>query len=247
MPALPTAIRNQAGERLDFTYHPALPTDSDPRIVLIAHGVTSTKDRPYLQTLSQTLAANHIASLRFSFAGNGNSEGRYADLTITKELADLTAILDALPHRHPIYAGHSMGAAVGVLHAATNPRIRALISLAGMTHIQHFMTRTFGHLTPDRDFKLNKPTCPLTQRFLDDARAHHDTLAAAATIQIPWLLIHGTADELVPLADAHDAHSAANHRPDLIELPDADHRFTNHEQTMADAVVAWIRALPDQT
>ncbi len=86
-----------------------------------------------------------------SFAGNGESEGRFEDVTPTKEAADLGSVLDALEAwgvQHVAYVGHSMGGAVGVLRASVDPRIEALVSLAGMFHVHAFMQRTFGHLVP---------------------------------------------------------------------------------------------------
>lgn len=234
------SIRNEHGERLDTTFTPG--RDGDRRVVVIAHGVTSHKDRPWLIALSEALGVAGIASLRLSFAGNGGSEGRYEAATISKEVEDLGSVIDALAGREVIYAGHSMGGAVGVLRAAQDDRLRALVSLAGMVHVSAFMDAQFGHLTPGRDVMLGKAHCPLSQAFLDDAHAIGDVLPAAARVRVPWLLVHGDADELVPLQDAHDAVAAAG-AAKLVMLAGVDHRFSGHEAAMADAVVDWLLSL----
>ena len=184
---MPEELRNARGERLDAAWHPG--RDSDPgagRVVVIGHGVTSHRDRPWLIALGDALAAAGVTALRFSFAGNGASEGRFEDATITREVEDLGSVLDALEGRAVAYAGHSMGGAVGVLRAARDERIRALVSLAGMVHVAEFMRRMFGHLSPGADVMLEKPHCPLTQPFLDDAahigpRLREETCALAFT------------------------------------------------------------------
>ncbi len=237
MIAFVITFRNSHGERLDATFHPG--RVGDRRIVAIAHGVTSHKDRPWLLALSENLSAQGVASVRFSFAGNGGSEGRYADVSISKEVADLGCVLDGLAGRDVVFAGHSMGAAVGVLRAAHDRRIRGLVSLAGMVHVSAFMQAQFGAMRPG-DLMLGKPQCPLTQAFLDDAHAIGDVLPAAARIEVPWLLVHGTGDELVPLQDAHDARRAAGDRPQVVELAGADHRFSGQEAAMAAAVTSWL-------
>ena len=59
-------------------------------------------------------------------------------------------------------------------------------------------------------------------------------------IHVPWLLVHGDADELVPYQDALDARVAAGGRPDLVTLRGVDHRFTGVVPQMTAAVVPWL-------
>ena len=115
-------LRNPVGERLAYTWTDGTPGRSD--LVVIGHGLTSDKERPWSERLSADLAAAGVASLRLAFSGNGNSEGRFEDSNITKELDDLGAVLDHFADSRIAYVGHSMGAAVGVLRAAADPRIR---------------------------------------------------------------------------------------------------------------------------
>ena len=93
-------------------------------IVVLGHGVTGNKDRPFIVALAEGLAAAGIPALRFSFSGNGASEGRFTDSTISKEVDDLDAVLDAFERaiRSAMW-GHSMGGAVGVLRASGDSRI----------------------------------------------------------------------------------------------------------------------------
>ncbi|MBL8729056.1 MAG: alpha/beta fold hydrolase [Planctomycetes bacterium] len=233
-------LHNRHGERLD---HVVTPGRAGAReIVVVAHGVTSQHDRPYLVALCEALAAAGVASLRFSFAGNGRSEGAFAEATIGKEVADLGCVLDACGDRRIGCVGHSMGAAVGVLRAAADPRIAALVSLAGMVHVRAFCERHFAGLVPGRDQMFDRPGCGLSQAFLDDARAVDTVLPAAQRITVPWLLVHGDRDELVPRADAEAARRAAGGRPELRVLAGADHRFTGCIEPMVAAVVPWLLA-----
>lgn len=229
---------NAAGERLDSAFLPGRPGGRE--LVVIGHGVTSHHDRPYLTALGEALAGAGIASLRFSFAGNGRSEGSFAAATIRKEVADLGAVLEACGDRRIAYVGHSMGAAVGVLCAAADARIAALVSLAGMVHVRAFCERHFAGLVPGRDAMFGRPGCVLSPEFLDDARTIDTVLPAARRIAVPWLLVHGDRDELVPLADAEAARRAAAGRPELRVLVAADHRFGGCEEAMVAVVVPWL-------
>ena len=230
-------IRNEHGERLDYTYHEG----KDNKIVVIGHGVTGNKDRPALIALAEGLADAGISALRFSFSGNGESEGAFTDSTITKGVADLGTIIDALNGYKVCYVGHSMGGAVGVLRAAADERIEVLVSLAGMVHTKAFAEREFGDVTPDKGFMWDDPDCPLSQAYMDDMATIDSVAKHASKFAVPWLLVHGTEDDIVPIEDSHDVLQHANEPTKLLELPGVDHVFSgNSAAIMVEKVVAWI-------
>jgi pimeloyl-ACP methyl ester carboxylesterase len=231
-------IKNVHGERLDFTFHPGAPGAA--QLVIIGHGVTGHKDRPFLVALAEGLAGAGIPVLRISWSGNAGSEGRFADCTISKEVADLGAVLDACAGYTVTYVGHSMGGAVGVLRASTDPRIRRLISLAGMVNTRAFAEHHFGALTPGRDLMWGKPGCVLSPAYMDDLRRIGSVVGQAAEIAVPWLLVHGNADTLVPLQDSRDALARARALTELVELDGCDHvSEPGFIPRMVATVVAW--------
>ena len=242
----PGSIRNPSGERIDYTFTPVTGQSDDAapsKIVILAHGVTAHKERPLLVTLADALAAAGIASVRMSFAGNGDSGGRFVDAVPSKEVGDLRAVVAALARwgvTRIAYAGHSMGGAVGVLTAPREPRINLLVSLAGMVHVRWFFETHFAHL-PEGAPMLDKPECPWGPALLADARRIDSVTAQAAAIGVPWLLVHGDADELVPYQDSLDAVAAASARPTLVTLRGVDHRFNGALPQVVDAVVPWLR------
>lgn len=237
-----TEIRNPEGEKLDYAFHDG--GAGAAALIIIGHGVTGNKDRPWDIALAEALAAAGFHALRFSFAGNGESEGDFGDCTITKEVADLGAVIDAATDAgfsNIVYAGHSMGGAVGVLRASSDDRIQYLISLAGMVHTAKFAEVEFGEETPDKGFMWEDEDCPLSSTFVNDMNAIESVLDKASSIEVPWLLIHGTADDVVPIEESREIFAAANDPKQLIELPDVDHVFNDAGlQPMIDAVTAWL-------
>jgi pimeloyl-ACP methyl ester carboxylesterase len=217
------SLANTSGEKLDHTFHPG---NNRGTLLILGHGVTGNKDRPLMVALAEGLSECGWPCLRISFSGNGLSEGRFQESTITKELADLKAVLDTVPQEIRIaYAGHSMGGAVGVLTAATDPRIRALVSLAGMTQTAAFAEREFGMVKPDEGCMWDEESCPLSTHFMEDMRRIGNTLAAAAEATCPWLLIHGDADDVVPIQDGLEAFAAANCEKEWLAVEGGEHSF----------------------
>jgi pimeloyl-ACP methyl ester carboxylesterase len=232
-------FRNRQGEKLDTAFHPGT---REGALVILAHGVTGNKDRPLLVALAEGLSTRGWPCLRLSFAGNGASEGAYGDATISKESRDLRDVLDSLPpHLKVAYAGHSMGAAVGVTVAAEDPRIRVLISLAGMVRTEEFLEREFGELTPGKGFMWDEPEFPFSQRYADDLGAIGDLFDEVGQVSAPWLLVHGTADDVVMIQDSRDAYDTAEEPKKLVEIPGAGHSFGDESYgKVTEEIDRWL-------
>jgi pimeloyl-ACP methyl ester carboxylesterase len=232
-------LKNTHGERLDHHFHPAARRDS---LVILGHGLTGNKDRPLLVALGEGLSALGWPCLRISFSGNGESQGRFEDSTIKKQIGDLKAVLDTVPDYVRIaYAGHSMGSATGVLTAASDMRIQTLISLAGMTHTADFAAREFAGLVPGKDCIWEDPAFPLSEDLVDDMKTIGSILPTVATLVQPWLMIHGLEDDVVPVGDSRDARAAAKTRCELLEIPGAGHVFgEDSHPAIVSACDTWL-------
>ena len=62
-----------------------------------------------------------------------------------------------------------------------------------------------------------------------------------AHITVPWLLVHGTEDDVVPLGDSQDILAKAGTNAELVVLDGAGHVFSDHADEMVESVVGWIK------
>lgn len=245
-------IQNPQGEQLDYAFHGD--GQNKNRIVLIGHGVTGDKDRPWAVALGEALTEAGVNALRFSFSGNGQSQGEFRQSTISKEVEDLAAVINAVEqagYKKIGYAGHSMGGAVGVIQAATDSRLKFLISLSGMVHTAQFTQVEFGDQTPDEGFMWDEKDFPLSRAYVDDLTNIDTLLPLGAQIDIPWLLVHGCEDDVVPIAESREifnqtltGHNDSDNKRQLVELPDCNHVFADDALPgMIHAVIQWMKNL----
>jgi alpha/beta superfamily hydrolase len=234
-------IKNKNGEKIDYTFHYG--SEKNRFLLIVAHGVTADKDAPLLTTLSERVATEGMSVLRFSFTGNGESEGRFEECTISKEINDLQSILTIVTEHgwRPIFAGHSMGSAVGVLTASIDSRIQLLISLAGVVSTEVFCEAEFGNIMPGEGYMWGNTNCPLSHEFVNDMKQIKSVLPRASGLELPWLLVHGTADEIVPITESNLLLSNIENSRELVEVDGADHLFSgNSTNTLADSVIDWL-------
>ncbi|MGB0372284.1 MAG: alpha/beta hydrolase [Opitutales bacterium] len=242
-----TEIRNPSDELLDYTY-----TESTPQppfsdwLVILGHGLTGDKDRPIIVDASQALSEAGFNTLSFSYAGNGNSEGRFEDATISKEAKDLESVINAVSdsYKNIAYLGHSMGGAVGLLQSSRDTRIKALISIAGMVNTKLFAETEFADVVPDKDVMWEEPDCPLSSSFMDDlCNTHRNFSDNIEKIGVPWLLIHGTEDDVVLPQDSRTVKTIRGDQVDFQELEGVNHVFDSpqHMSDMTTRVVSWLR------
>jgi len=239
-------IKNSLGERLDYTFSSGAANSRDGKwLVVLGHGLTGDKDRPVIVDTAEALNAAGFDTLRFSFAGNGASEGDFRKATISKETDDLSSVLNIAERNYPniAYIGHSMGGAVGVIQATRDPRIRALISLAGMIDTRTFATTEFAEVTPDVGLMWDEPDCPLSTAFMHDLCETLQNLAPLADCVVtPWLLIHGTADDVVLPQDTKAVQAMQGDAVQVVFIEGAEHSFDepDHKSQMTTAVVDWL-------
>ena len=75
----------------------------------------------------------------------------------------------------------------------------------------------------------------------DEAARMADPLAAAAAIgPRPLLVVHGTADRWVPVAQARELSARAGPSCRYVEVDGADHAFSRHRAQLRDLIAGWL-------
>lgn len=208
------------------------PSHSPQGAAILCHGMESAKNSKKLIFLAQSLAERGVLALRFDFRYVGESSGKFADITYSGEVEDLQAAYEFLQRRQrgkTVIFGSSMGGTVALLFAAQEPSVAAVVTLAAPGHPENFPKRV---LAPEqlRRWRERGYTTYNRQRLnvslLEDLE-RLNVPDAARRIRCPVLILHGDADEVVPVAEAYELHEILTSPKQLLIFKDSDHRFSN--------------------
>jgi putative redox protein len=222
---------NSRGDTLSGVLHH--PAQGTPRgAVILCHGMESNKESERLVNLGRAMAQRSIMVLRFDFRYVGESSGKFEDITYSGEVEDLKAAHALVRSRNPgkiAILGSSMGGTVALLFAAQQPSLAALVTVAAPIHPERFPSRV---LTPaqSEQWRAQGFTHHNGQRINRSLLHDLERLnvpEAVKKIICPVLILHGDADEVVPVEEAHELYAALAHSKRLSILPASDHRLSD--------------------
>ncbi|GAA5787356.1 alpha/beta hydrolase [Chitiniphilus shinanonensis] len=198
-------------------------------VLLLMHGFTGHRMELayFFVDLGRRLAARGVTVYRFDFRGCGESGGRFVDISVADQIRQIEALMHWLRERHPEVRLHLAGFSMGGLAAAhatargAAPATLTLIAPAG--NLKDVVQRNCDAGVALADGTVDLLALPIGPTLRDEL-ANLDTYAGLARIDVPTLVIQGSADAAVPLAVgrriAQTIPGARWH-----EVPDADHIF----------------------
>ena len=217
-------------------------------LVIICHGFTGCKNEFLLVQIAEDLEERGIASIRFDFNGHGKSEGRFEDMTVLNEIEDARHVYEYARDMRGVtsisIAGHSQGGVVTSMLAGQlgtkNVKSIALMAPAAVLRDNARAGEVLG-ITCD---PVNPPEYveifgrKLGRNYITTAQ-NLKIYETAARYQGPALIVHGTADPLVPYGYGYRYYDTyKNGRIEI--LPGFDHSFTQDTERVAELVADYF-------
>lgn len=242
---------NQEGEALKGDLH--LPSGQLPvPVVVICHGfLGSRRGGGRAVRLADFLSKAGYAVLLFDFAGSGDSEGDFAAATLTKNVGDLRSALNYLEGRgfsNFIVLGRSFGGNAALVAADQDPRVRGVCLWSTPADMGKVLEKILGEQNWRKlqngeaiVFEDGNRSYRKDAVFLRDLKKYRMPAVAARISPRPLLLVHGTADELVPVDDAQLLFQQAGEPKELVLLPGADHHLSAHQVEAGRATLNWLQ------
>jgi len=154
-----------------------------------------------------------FSTLLIDYRGYGRSEGKFP--TESSVYEDVEAAWNYLTQVRHIPAeqiflyGHSLGGAIAIDLALRHPNLAGLVVEGSFTAMRSMVAHLY------RQFLIFPVKLLLHQRF--------DSLSKVRSLAMPILLIHGTADPVVPAHMSQALFTAATEPKKLLLVPEAGH------------------------
>ncbi len=244
-------------KRISFTGHNQLQLagrlelpDATPRyFAIFCHCFTCTKDIPVAYRISKQLAQLGIATLRFDFAGLGDSAGEFADTSFGTSIADLLAAAAYLEQEYTapqLLIGHSLGGTAALACAPQLTGVNAVITIASPSrpeHVLHHFGKALAELRAGNTSSILVAgrRYEIRPQFLDDIQ-QHDMRSLLAKLNKPVLIFSVLDDSVVEHSDAEQIQQWTNAETTLVKLTGTDHIISDKPTAavIAEQIAAFI-------
>ena len=225
------------GHRLVGVLYLARGEEPKPTVLLL-HGCPGLEKNLDLAVRLRDQGWNALA---FHYRGCWGSEGPYDLRTIPRDVTAAVGLLAGCPRVDAgriAVLGHSLGGWAALVTAAAEPRLRAVAVYGAAARLGAVL-----RLGPDLiEQEFTRFLAATPSEFAAQVAVVADGLAAAGAIgPRPLLVVHGTADRWVPVAQARELAARAGPDCRYVEVEGADHAFSWHRAELADLITGWLR------
>lgn len=221
-------------------------------IIIFCHGYKGFKDWGAWNLMANAFAKAGFCFIKFNFSHNGGTMEQPIDFpdleafgnnNYTKELDDLESVINWVSKNDTLknisnftninLIGHSRAGGIVSIKAEENPRIKKIISLAGVSSFGKRISTTGDLEQWKKDgvkYVLNgrtKQQMPHYYQFYEDFIKNEERLSikrAITHLTIPYLIIHGNHDTSVLIEEAKNLHKW-NSNSQLKLINGANHVF----------------------
>lgn len=207
------------------------PTTASRAAIILGHGFHGgAVDTDRAATIGQASGYN---TLTLDFRGCGESEGKTTSVGYW-EVEDLLGAIDYIrtrpevdPNKVCLY-GFSMGGAVAILTAERDPSIRAVITDAAFASLDSLLSVKFKLFYRLPRFPFRYTAVWWSRWFSHTNGKRVDPVAALKKMvaegrKMPHLIIHGQADDIIPVDNAHLIYEHSPGPKELWIVPEAGH------------------------
>lgn len=243
-------------------------------VVILCHGYKGFKDWGALNLVATEFAKEGFFLVKFSFSHNGGTVKQPIDFldldafgrnTFSIELDDLQSVIDEVIQNSKFsneidvnnisLIGHSRGGGIVTIKTNEEPRIKNIISWAGVSDFKSRFPKGFklfwwklrgvAYIINTR----TKQKMPHYISFYNDFIKHQDRFniqRAVKNLKANHLMIHGTADEVVKPQESKDIH-IWNSKSKLVLIENMDHALGSCQPYLEKQMPEYLRQVVEES
>lgn len=225
--------------------------DVSKPIIILCHGFTTSKDNGTNTQLEILLNGKGISTFRFDFFGHGESEGDFAEITVSEGVDDTLRAIDYLRALGYFKIGLFGGSFGGITSIMTASKTKDLYVLALKSPVSNYRERDLVCKTKEelaewkkngykKHFNSKGKEFRLNYTFFEDYDDNNG-YEATKNIHIPTLIVHGDKDASVPVEQSiKTSEILSNGKLEIIEGANHFYDKPGQFQKMLDLVVEFI-------
>ena len=226
-------------------------TGKPKAIVIFVHGFKGFKDWGHFNEIAKTFAEEDCVFVKFNFSYNGTTPSNplafdyldaFGNNNYIIELNDLGLVIDWISKNEALanevnperiyLIGHSRGGGIIVLKAAEDKRITKITTWAAVSDFINRNNQNTIKVWKEKGVvhtynMRTEQQMPLYYQFYETIQNNKERLnivKAAKQLAIPFLIVHGTADNAVAFKDAEELHQVCK-QSELLVIENGDHTF----------------------
>lgn len=241
-------IPNQAGRRLACLLF--VPQEKPRFQMVVSHGFRGRKENSgRLDEFAEKIIHHSGRLLAFDFAGSGESEGSFSEMSLSSQVEDLQAVVEFALEKDDsplILLGRSFGGSTSLAAAAADERVSGLVLWSTPVLLEDtFFSGARYHMQSllaggSIDLEDEGGSFQIGPQFARDLSRHDFDRYLNNMKERPVLVIHGERDQDVGLQNVRFIEKRAGQTFEIHVVSGADHRFSEHQPIRENLTLNWL-------
>ncbi|WP_459876930.1 alpha/beta hydrolase [Desulfothermus naphthae] len=225
-------------------------SSKDSAALIVCHGFSGTKEGGGKAiSMAKYFSSHNITTLLFDFSGNGESDGKFEDITLSGQIQDLNVAINFikdLGFNKIFVMGRSFGGTTAICYTGYHKPhyVKGVICVNSVARPYELFSKVRTKRDGDKVvLKADEKQVIIKNDFFEDLKKW-DILSLAKKISpIPLLIIQGDRDEVVDPKEAQMLYNSARDPKELKIIKGGDHTFTDNYKPMWEATLKFILKL----